>query len=71
MNRNQYVVVSVFVMFLMFYLPIISEVGQGNMMIHDSVYFGVKNGIISVFMWISFPLFFLFLTLAWFESGKR
>ena len=67
MNSNQYLVVGFFFVVLMFYLPIT----MSGMVHHESVYFGVKDGIHSAIIWLSFPLSLLFFVLAWLEAKKK
>ena len=67
MNKNQYFAVSGFILIMMFFIQYVIN-PAGNSFHHESVYYGVRDGILSVMMWLSFPLMFLFLALAYFEK---
>ena len=55
-------------LFLLFYLPFII---CGGLVHHDSVYFGVRDGILSALTWLAYPLMILFSVLAFFEKIKE
>ena len=67
MNRKQYFAVSGFLLALMFLIPNIITYGIN----HESVYYGVRDGILSAIMWLSFPLIILFYVLAWLEPKEK
>ena len=69
MNRNQYFAVSLFFLVLLFSFPYL--VLSTTTIHHESVYYGVRNGILSVIIWLSFPLIILFSILALLEHKKK
>ncbi len=68
MNKNQYFTTSIFIFIMMFLIPMI--ITSGISAHHDSVYFGVRDGILSVMMWMSWPLMILFVVLGLLEEKK-
>jgi len=67
MNNKQYYAISIFFFVLLFYLPVIISYGIN----HESIYFGVRDGILSVIMYLAPLLMILFFVLAVLESKKR
>lgn len=68
MNRNQYFMISLFFLVLLFLLPYI--VGT-PLNVEGSTYLSVRNAIFSVIIWLSYPLMILFQILGWLEPKNK
>lgn len=69
MNRNQYFAVSIFIIIIMYLIQYIIH-PAANPIHHESVYYGVRDGMFGVFMWVSLPLAILFSVLGYLEKKK-
>ena len=69
MNKKQYSAIGWFFLGLMIFLQFILLT---NFSYSDTnMYYSVRNGILSAGIYLSFPLFILFLILAWLEPKKK